>query len=356
VSSVSCLIAYCRPGFENELAAELSEASKRVRLSGFIRAQAHSGYVLFQLQQVLSNPGLLRSLDVDSLVFARQLILASDRIDNLAPKDRVAPLSRTLLSFALPVADVFMETADTDEGKALSRLGRQLRPHLVRELEGRHMLDARQAEHRAHVFLLSSRSAHVGLSPLDRGPHAPMGIMRLKMPAGAPSRSTLKLDEAIRVLLSQQQRKALFKEGMRAVDLGAAPGGWTYQLVRRGLFVQAVDNASLDEKLAKSDLVEHIRADGFHFRPREPVDWLVCDMVEKPSRIARLVSDWLADGLCRQCLFNLKLPMKKRRDELLSCTSLIERRLAGAGQKLQLRFKQLYHDRDEVTGFARLSP
>ena len=75
--------------------------------------------------------------------------------------------------------------------------------------------------------------------------------------------------------------------GMTAVDLGASPGGWTWQLVQHGLMVTAVDNGPMDARLLDSGQVKHRRDDGFHFRPPEPVDWMVCDMVESPSRIAR---------------------------------------------------------------------
>ena len=50
----------------------------------------------------------------------------------------------------------------------------------------------------------------------------------------------------------------------------------------------------MDKALMAGGMVEHIRADGFHFRPQRTVDWLVCDMVEQPARIATLVGDWAA--------------------------------------------------------------
>ncbi|WP_297471632.1 SAM-dependent methyltransferase, partial [Acidithiobacillus sp.] len=68
----------------------------------------------------------------------------------------------------------------------------------------------------------------------------PGGIPRLRFPAGAPSRSTLKLEEALLVLLNERERERWLRAGMTAVDLGAAPGGWTFQLVRRSLRVIAV--------------------------------------------------------------------------------------------------------------------
>ena len=76
---------------------------------------------------------------------------------------------------------------------------------------------------------------------------------------------------------------------------------------------------------------------------------MVCDMVESPSRIAHLVSRWLAQGWCRESVFNLKLPMKKRWEEVERCRAIIDEALGGGGY--YLRLKQLYHDREEVTGY-----
>jgi 23S rRNA (cytidine2498-2'-O)-methyltransferase len=47
------------------------------------------------------------------------------------------------------------------------------------------------------------------------------------------------------------------------------------------------------------------------------------------------------------------LPLKRRRDELKRCRQLIETGLARRGIRYRLAFKQLYHDREEVTGYFR---
>ena len=143
---------------------------------------------------------------------------------------------------------------------------------------------------------------------------------------------------------------------MQAVDLGAAPGGWTWQLVRRHIRVEAVDNGPMAPALLDSGLVVHTRADGFRFRPKKPVDWMVCDMIEQPSRIARLAARWLAEGWCTQSIFNLKLPMRKRYHEVKSCLGSIEEQLTQAGIEYELRCKQLYHDREEVTVYVHRLP
>ena len=139
--------------------------------------------------------------------------------------------------------------------------------------------------------------------------------------------------------------------GLRAVDLGASPGGWTWQLVARSLHVTAVDNGPMDAALLASGLVEHLREDGFRYRPPQPVDWLVCDMVEQPRRVAVLVAQWLREGWCRYAIFNLKLPMKKRYGEVESCLAIVSEALGG--DRADVRAKQLYHDREEITVFAR---
>jgi 23S rRNA (cytidine2498-2'-O)-methyltransferase len=175
----------------------------------------------------------------------------------------------------------------------------------------------------------------------------PNGIARLRMPPGAPSRSTLKLAEAFAVFLGARQ-STLLRPGLRAVDLGAAPGGWTWQLVQRGVSVVAVDNGPLKGAMREDRLVTHVRDDAFRFRPRRPVDWLTCDVVDKPMRIAELVARWIADGAARRAIFNLKLPMKKRYDEVRLCMQRIDD-IVRVPHTLVVR--QLYHDREEVTGF-----
>jgi len=178
----------------------------------------------------------------------------------------------------------------------------------------------------------------VGISDPAHASRWPMGIPRLRMPRAAPSRSALKLAEAIEEFIEEKDRAKRLAPGMTAVDLGASPGGWTWQLVQRGLMVTAVDNGPMDEKLLETGQVKHRRDDGFHFRPSEPADWMVCDMVESPSRIAHLASRWIAEGWAPQAIFNLKLPMKKRWEEVERCRVLIEEEV---GSRHDLRMKQL---------------
>jgi 23S rRNA (cytidine2498-2'-O)-methyltransferase len=81
------------------------------------------------------------------------------------------------------------------------------------------------------------------------------------------------------------------------------------------------------------------------------VDWLVCDMVEQPSKVATLIGVWFAAGWCKHAIFNLKLPMKQRVAALDSALGGIRKRLDEEGINYRMMAKQLYHDREEVTVF-----
>ena len=178
-----------------------------------------------------------------------------------------------------------------------------------------------------------------------------MGIPRLKFPADAPSRSTLKLEEAILTFIPRNEESKRLNENMLGIDLGACPGGWTYQLVKRGLFVYAVDHGKMAASLHDTGRIEHCPEDGFKFQPpkRKHIDWLVCDMVEQPSRITNLIGKWLINGWCRETIFNLKLPMKKRYQEVMLCLENLAVMLAEKELEFDIQAKHLYHDREEIT-------
>lgn len=346
---ISALLVYCRPGFEVEAAAELDDWLQQHQLEASFEAMANSAYVLARLPQPAAA-ARFGALTWQQLVFARQLLLVVDILDALPARDRLTPLVEALSPLALQVDSVWLETPDTNEGKTLSGFCRRFAPLLEQALTTAGCLQPEKAGlPRLHLFFPQQQQCLLAISLPGKRSEWQMGIPRLKMPYEAPSRSTLKLAEALLTLLDEQQRNRLLKPGMRAVDLGAAPGGWTWQLANRGLKVTAVDNGPLKGAVRDDPLVEHVRADGFRYRPRKPVDWMVCDMVEQPSRITQLVGDWLAQGWARQIIFNLKLPMKKRYLELQRCFTQLDQRLNKAGIGYTLHAKQLYHDREEIT-------
>lgn len=361
MTSSPALVAYCRAGFEPEAAADLRRIAATAATDIAIAAAPDSGYVL---GTVTDANGVAAALAQADPIFTRAVFLAHGPIAlvpeatvlppaaRAAPSrvDRVTPLLVGIAACcAPPWRSLWIEFPDTNDGKALSPLSRALAPRVEGVLRERGELVA-NARQRLRIFLPDGATAWIGTSLAFDGDW-PMGIPRLRMPGAAPSRSTQKLAEAFATFLGERE-SSLVRPGLHAVDLGAAPGGWTWQLVQRGVRVTAVDNGSLKGVVAHDDLVTHVREDAFRFRPRRPVDWLVCDVVESPLRIAGLVAAWIAERRARRAIFNLKLPMKKRYDEVLRCLQHIDEVTRAAGMRTSIRVRQLYHDREEVTGYV----
>ena len=371
------LLCYCRAGFEPELAAELTERAAAQGLGGYARTERDSGHVVFAGDD---GAALDAALPFSTLIFARQKLRLIAELRGLDPKDRIAPMLAALASprrrgFSPdePPADaeatsasgsglkpllraaafgtLVVEHPDSDEAKPLAGLARSFGNALRPALRKAGVLTAQDNARlpRLHVCFVDGDHAFLAAGdPRDSAPW-PMGIPRLKLLADAPSRSALKLEEALLVLLTADERERLLRPGMRAADLGAAPGGWTWVLARQKLQVTAIDNGPLREHVMDTGLVQHLRADGFAWHPAKPLDWMVCDMVEQPSRVAARMAEWFREGWCRHAIFNLKLPMKKRWQETRLC---LERFEAQAGRPLTIRAKQLYHDREEITVFS----
>lgn len=354
IHAQAALLLYCRAGFENDCAAEVSRACADLGITGYARTKPDSAWVLYIPHGDEALDILREQLRWDALVFARQLVFCRCRVEGLPNDDRVTPIVAGVKTLGSRCGVVWCETADTNEAKELSGFCRRVTPHLEKALIKEHVLHPKdkRAAH-LHVFFADSSQAWLGISDLDNSSNWPMGIARLRTPFGAPSRSAVKLSEAWLTLMTEQEREQRLIAGQRAVDLGAAPGGWSWQLAQRGLRVTAVDNGAIDPRVLATEMVEHLRDDGFHYRPRGQVDWMVCDIVEQPIRVAGLAADWLANGRARDIIFNLKLPMKKRYDELQRCRDTIETRLQQAEMPYVLRIKHLYHDREEVTAYLR---
>lgn len=338
------ILGYCRPGFEADAGLELQTKASELGFYGFFKANKNHGFFTFESNEALSE--LFNRLQLADLIFTRQWFSVVAFHQELARDDRLSSLK--LRFDALPVVnEVLIEHPDTESGKELSKFCRKFTVPMRQALKKAGKYDESKGKVSLITFFTSSTSCYFGYVPNNNKSRLAGGIMRLKFPQEAPSRSTLKLDEAFLTFVSEKDSQLKVRAGMKAVDLGACPGGWTYQLVRRGMFVQAVDNGLMSDSLMESGQVSHFQEDGFKFKPKKKnIDWLVCDMIEQPQKVARLMAQWLNEDLCRQAIFNLKLPMKKRFESVLECFDIIEQQISGT---YKIQSKHLYHDRDEIT-------
>ena len=347
---MNTLFMHCRPGFEGEVCAEISGHAALLEVAGYARSRAASACAEFVCSEAGGAEKLMRKLRFSRLIFPRQW--ARGEFVELPETDRISVLLARLQGYPV-CGSLWLEVLDTNDGKELSSFCRKFEAPLRKALEkaGRLRDDPRLS--RLLLTFKSGREVFLGLAEANNCALWPMGIPRLKFPREAPSRSTLKLEEAWRHFIPREQWQTRLAPEMVAVDLGAAPGGWTWQLVNRHMRVIAVDNGPMAASLMDTGLVEHLQADGFVFRPRRPVDWMVCDIVEKPARSAALLQAWIGEGVCREAVVNLKLPMKQRYAEVRRLLERIEDDLRSRGIAFKLGCKQLYHDREEVTCHLR---
>jgi len=178
--------------------------------------------------------------------------------------------------------------------------------------------------------LIAEKLPHVSARPLRFGesaPEAPLGSWTLwdtdrllaspmcssAFPDGEvrfvedhsnpPSRAYLKLWELFTLM-----PEAMPAPGQLCLDLGAAPGGWTYVLASIGARVFAIDKAPLAANVRAMRNVESCVGSGFGLDPRHAgaVDWFFSDMICYPERLYEVVTRWLSLGECRRFVCTLK--------------------------------------------------
>ncbi len=160
----------------------------------------------------------------------------------------------------------------------------------------------------------------------------------------APSSAFRKLVEAFAWLGTQPN------EDDRVLDLGAAPGGWTWVCAELGARVIAYDRAVLDPALMRNPLVEHRREDAFADPPMNAATWMLCDVIDEPERAAWLVNQAAKSETVRALVVTLKLkrPVKIRRVRDIIAQL--------PHDTLTLRVKHLVHNKSEVTILGRRGP
>jgi 23S rRNA (cytidine2498-2'-O)-methyltransferase len=159
-----------------------------------------------------------------------------------------------------------------------------------------------------------------------------------------PSRAYRKLEEAFMWLGAEPRPDEL------CVDLGGAPGGWSYTALRRGARVIAVDRAPLDRPVLGDPRLTMIEGNAFTYAPpprMTPVDWLLADVICEPARALALIDLWLSHGWCRKLVVTIKFKGQDGYGMLADLRAVLER-----ADCPRLRIKHLHHNKNEVTVMA----
>ncbi len=339
------MIFCCQPGFETLLVEELGQRAMRVleRGEGWLRAEATgspenpaaAGHDWCFAQDVLLDPVEFSGDSVNQIAGRiAEHFFASARTEKFdGPWPLLCETAAGLDGLGRR-ADGVLRALEELLKKKMSRVAK-----LAVNEKPRGIATARGL----YLFFVDFKRVYVARSASFGGQR------RMADDALAPSRSYLKIEEAY-LLLGRTP-----VEGETVVDLGAAPGGWSYSAARHGARVIAVDNGPLKGGALDHPRIEHLRADAFGFRPEPGVvyDWMFCDLVEEPHHVmTNLIDPWIRNGWCRRFVVILKFgrvnPVKLLQ-EITAPGSLLATHVSG------LRVRHLYHNREEFTFVGEVS-
>jgi 23S rRNA (cytidine2498-2'-O)-methyltransferase len=326
----------CREGAERDLVEELLVAAggplKPRRLAAALVASA--------------APPALREGRLD-VTFARQ----GFKVRHIAQADGAEELAAALwpalerqlteLGADTPIA-LHAFVPDSTHGNERSDLAQAVRQALLDQHAVPLLDDAllrRQGGPIVHLCLFDARTVALGCMPSDQALSLwPGGRARMRLAGSFPSRAARKLAEAFAWLNMAPSG------GELCVDLGAAPGGWSWLLLEKKARVIAVDPARMAADLAKNTRLKHIQGSAFDYAPEQPVDWLFCDMAWRPLEVAQMLGRWARQRHTRLLVANFKLPMKRK-------VEMVERLRGVLAEQgfTGIRTRQLYHDREEIT-------
>ena len=127
----------------------------------------------------------------------------------------------------------------------------------------------------------------VGIHRHDDGMHSQPGALpRLTLPSHAPSRSWLKLEQA----LAWRGWDQLDLKGKNVLELGCSPGGATLAMLDRGMRVVGVDSRDMDESILRHDsgAFRHVRTQLARVDPEKlpgEIAMIFCDVNASPLMV-----------------------------------------------------------------------
>ncbi|MCI3922518.1 methyltransferase domain-containing protein [Paenibacillus sp. TRM 82003] len=187
---------------------------------------------------------------------------------------------------------------------------------------------------------LARDTAYIGWSTPDENLSSwSGGAVHFRKEDGDISRAKFKLMEA------EEAFGLDFADFHGALDIGAAPGGWSSFLLEKGLRVTAVDPADMHPSLLREHGFTFVKKNAANVRfPDGEFDLLVCDMSWDPTNMAALVKRLLPavsrDGTI---LTTVKLMHGKAFATLREVESIME------PEAKLVKTKQLFHNREELT-------
>jgi len=351
-----------RPGFERDLYKE-AQGKVNVKLAKGFPLTVKQGWLIVEGDFPGRDRKPWRAVTAKTFTFSRAAIYLFAEVEVETAEELLESAVGAALDWrknermARGYSSVIVQRPETPKGQALTELANKVEVKLEKTLRANGLMpEPSRGLPRLHLYIASNTLAFVGVSDPHLAAPYPLDISK-KTPGGeAPNTSAVELSEALDFFIPQGEHLTRLKAGMRTVNLGALPGGWSWELTRRGLLTTAVDRTELPAPLRASNLLTSVIADNLSYKPEIPVHWLFSDISAPAKLICDLVARWVVEGLLlREALFKLRLTERERTSGIGELLDGIKRRVEKAGAKCQIASKHLYRNKNEVTCHLRLT-
>lgn len=171
------------------------------------------------------------------------------------------------------------------------------------------------------------------------------GILFFPKNAAVVCRAEFKLEEAVQFFHINLNGIS------RALDLGAAPGGWSHYLAGQNINVDAVDPAELSEQVKGCERIQHYKMTAQQFLKLDidkKYDLIVNDMkMDAGESVDILLSMLPVLSENGQVIVTIKMPKKNFLKKISSAKNALRRYFKN------VYVKHLYYNRSEVTMYAK---
>jgi len=329
------LILTCDPRYAPALVAELTERG----ISCPLRPLAPG---IFLAKPTGSDPvAIWRILQQDAPIFLRHMFpvqqevaIKGDKLDLLRLTESCGPLLANMdeegpVAVQCRILPAEPSYRPIDVKKAMDDY-----------LQNRGMLTTVKEAALVISVLVAPERAYSGIS----SPRANLsswsgGAVHYGKDIGVLSRAAHKLEEACEVF--DLDLKGLAE----ALDLGAAPGGFTSFLLGKGLCVTAVDTGELAPLLLQNPRLSFLKENASNIRPQEAsFDLITCDISRDALRTVDMITDL---AYCLRPAGKLLLTVKFMGREPLPLIRQCRKRLGDVFRFV--RGRHLWHNREEAT-------
>lgn len=151
-----------------------------------------------------------------------------------------------------------------------------------------------------------------------------------------PSRAYLKLWEILMKL------PYVPSSNQTVMDLGCAPGGWTWVLSKFAKEVISIDKAQMSQNILKIGNVRFEEKSAYSINPKEylNVQWIFSDVISYPEKTLELIERWISDGYLGNMVFTIKFQGKTNFEVINKLKTIPHSRLT-----------HLYHNKHELTWY-----